>query len=314
MGGFRVNTRVIFNPNSGHNRRRPGMADELRSRLRGLQWPAELVVTAGPGHATQLAREAVSRGAQTVVAVGGDGTMNEVAQALIGTATALALVPCGSGNGLALHLGLPRSLPAALALLSGPRRVRAIDTGSVDGHPFINAMGLGLDAAVSHRFNRLTRRGLSAYVRTAVAAWREFRPESVRVDFARGGFETEAMLVAVTNSDQYGNNARIAPGARVDDGQLDLVVVRPVGLVRAVGLGIRLFRGNLLASRQVRHVRADSFTLRRAAAGLVHTDGETHLVGSELRITVRPRSLRVLVPCLPSDDLALPAVTSLRAS
>lgn len=240
--------------------------------------------------------------------------MNEVAQALIGTAAALALVPCGSGNGLALHLGLPRSLNAALGLVVGGGRVVAIDTGTVDGRPFINAMGLGLDAEVGHRFNRLTRRGLPAYVRTAVAAWRGLRTERCRIETAAGGFEIEALLVAVANSDQYGNNARIAPGASVDDGQLDLVAIRPVGLVGAAGLAARLFGGTLLASPRVRHVRASSFVVRREAAGLVHTDGETHLAGSELRIAVHPRSLRLLVPDPMADELALPAVTNLRAS
>jgi diacylglycerol kinase (ATP) len=309
-----MKTRVIFNPNSGLNRRRPDMASRLVKRMRVIGLAADVAVTTGPGHATELAREAVAAGAETVVAVGGDGTMNEVAQALIGTPTALALVPCGSGNGLALHLGLPRALDAALALAAGRGRIATIDTGVVDGRPFINAMGLGLDAEVSHRFNRLTRRGLSAYVRTALAAWRGLRTERCRIETATGSFETEAVLVAVANSDQYGNNARIAPGARIDDGQLDLVAIRPVGLLGAGVLAVRLFGGTLLASGRVKHVRATSFTLRREAAGLIHTDGETHLAGSELRIAVRPRSLRLWVPHPSADELALPAVTNLRAS
>lgn len=290
------------------------MADHLRTILRTRGIAAELFVTVGPGHATQLAREAVALGAPTVVAVGGDGTMNEVAQALIGTATALALVPCGSGNGLALHLGLPRTLPEALAVATGQGRVVTIDTGSVDGRPFINAMGLGLDAEVSHRFNQLTRRGLPAYVRTALAAWRGVRTEPCRIGCGASEFETEALLVAVANSDQYGNNARIAPGASVDDGCLDLVVLPPVGLLGAAQMGVRLFRGTILSCKQVRHVRSGAFTITRQSAGLIHTDGETHLAGSQLRVGVRPRSLRVVVPSPQPDDFAWPAVTNLRVS
>ena len=290
------------------------MASRLVARMRVIGLAADVSVTTGPGHATALAREAVAAGASTVVAVGGDGTMNEVAQALIGTAAALALVPCGSGNGLALHLGMPRALDAALALAAGRGRVVTIDTGVVEGRPFINAMGVGLDAEVSHRFNRLTRRGLPAYVRTAVAAWRGLRTERVRIDSAGGVLDTDAFLVAVANSDQYGNHARIAPGARVDDGQLDLVAIRPVGLLGAAVLAGRLFAGTLLASPRVQHLRATEFTLRREAAGLIHTDGETHLAGENLRVAVRPRSLRIWVPDSPGDELALPAVTNLRAS
>lgn len=144
---------------------------------------AGLSVTEGPGHARDLARAAAAAGVETVVAVGGDGTMNEVAHGLLGSESALGLVPCGSGNGLALHLGIPRAARAALELAaSGRGRVAALDSGEADGHPFFNAMGVGIDAEVSARFNRLTRRGLSSYVRAALACWREHRPVTCKVE------------------------------------------------------------------------------------------------------------------------------------
>ncbi len=292
-----MRTLFVFNPHSGRNRRRPELASGIRDFIAGQALDAALAVTEGPGHATELARDAVRRGSEVVVAVGGDGTMNEVAQGLIGSPAALALVPCGSGNGLALHLGLPRTPAAALRLAGGDAaQVRAIDTGTANGHPFINAMGLGLDAEVSLRFNRLTRRGLPAYARVALSAWREVRPE--RVTFAGGGRrETcDMLIVAVANSDQYGNHAKIAPGARIDDGRLNLVVVKPVGLLRAAALVPRLFLGNIDASPHVLHLDAPSFTIERAAPGTIHTDGETHATGARISVEVRPGSLRVVVP------------------
>src|SRR5688500_7524765 len=160
-----VKTCFIYNPHSGRNRRRRGLATSIRDFISAQSLDATLQLTEGPGHATELARDAVYRGHELVVAVGGDGTMNEVAQALLNSPAALALVPCGSGNGLALHLGLPRSPLPALQLATGEgARILNVDTGTANGHPFINAMGLGLDADVSCRFNRLTRRGLPAYV------------------------------------------------------------------------------------------------------------------------------------------------------
>jgi diacylglycerol kinase (ATP) len=145
-------------------------------------------VTEGPGHARELARDAVAAGAGVVVAVGGDGTMNEVAQALLHTPAALALVPCGSGNGLALHLGVPRALGQALRPRSPDQDGRKVelDTGEVNGRPFCNAMGVGLDAEVSGRFNRLLRRGLPAYARVAWQAWRERRPLRCTISGRRG--------------------------------------------------------------------------------------------------------------------------------
>ncbi|HEX2853569.1 MAG TPA: diacylglycerol kinase family protein [Opitutaceae bacterium] len=294
-----MKTRFVFNPHSGHNRRRPGLARTIRDFIATRSLDADFAMTEGPGHATELARHAVQAGCSRVVAVGGDGTMNEVAQALIGAPAALALVPCGSGNGLALHLGLPTSPLTALHLVAGGgTRTAALDTGLVNGFPFFNAMGLGLDADVSRRFNRLSHRGLPAYARTALAALRELRHERCTIVTADESKTLEVLLIAVANSDQYGNNARIAPGARVDDGMLDLVAVKPVGLLGAANLAARLFLGNFDRSPHVHRMRGAHFTIERSAPGIIHTDGETHATGARLEVSIRPRSLRVVVPAV----------------
>ncbi len=292
-----MKTCFIFNPHSGRNRRRPSLAASIREFIAARALDARLSVTEGPGHATILAREAVAAGHDVVVAVGGDGTMNEVAQGLLHTPAALALVPCGSGNGLALHLGLPRSPLGALELASGTgSRIVSIDTGTANGRPFFNAMGLGLDADVSRRFNQLTRRGLPAYARVAWHAWRERRGEHVTIRCGGQREDLELLLVAVANSDQYGNHARIAPGARVDDGQLDLVAVRAAGLRAAAALVPRLFLGTIDRSPLVHRLRGARFVIERATPGLIHTDGETHAAAAAVEVVVQPRSLRLLIP------------------
>lgn len=269
----------------------------IREFIAAYSLDADVTVTDGPGHATVLARAAVLAGFSQVAAVGGDGTMNEVAQALVGTPTALVLVPCGSGNGLALHLGLPTSPLDALQLVAGgAARTAALDTGVVNGFPFFNAMGLGLDADVSGRFNRLTQRGLRAYAFTAWKALREHRTERCFISVDGRRESLNVLLIAVANSDQYGNNARIAPRARVDDGLLDLIAVRPVGWCGALGLAARLFNGTFDRSRHVHRLRGATFVIERAAPGLIHTDGETHETSATVEISVRPRSLRVMVP------------------
>jgi YegS/Rv2252/BmrU family lipid kinase len=289
--------RFIINPRSGIRRRNAGNLARVREFVARRGLDAEVVSTEGRGHATQIAREAVAAGCSRIIAVGGDGTVNEVAQALIHSPAALGLVPCGSGNGLALHLGLPRSMPEALELAAGTEaRIAELDTGSVNGLLFVNAMGLGLDADVSFRFNRLLRRGLLAYAGTALAAFVHRHSERCTVADGARRETVDALLIAVANSDQYGNNARIAPHARVDDGMLDLVVVLPTGFAGALALGARLFLGTIDRSAHVRRLKAARFVIERPSEGIIHTDGETHLAGTSVEVHVQPRSLKFIVP------------------
>lgn len=289
--------RFILNPRSGRNARRPRLAGHIREFIAMHRLDATLVTTTGPGHATELAREAVAAGCERVVAVGGDGTLNEVAQALVHTPAALALVPCGSGNGLALHLGMPTELNQALHLAANRHaEVATIDTGLVNGRPFFNAMGSGFDAEISRRFNHLKRRGLPAYVRTGLIAFLRRRTEQVVIRSAGHSVALETLIVTVANSEQYGNGARIAPGARVDDGALDLIAVRPVGFITCVPLIARLFLGTIRQSPRIVALRGTRFIVERPSAGLIHTDGETHETSATLEIEVLPRSLRLLIP------------------
>jgi YegS/Rv2252/BmrU family lipid kinase len=289
----------ILNPHAGHNRRRPGLRQQVREFAATCPGGGRLEVTEGPGHARELALAAAQQGAEVVAAVGGDGTMNEVAQGLLGAPTALALVPCGSGNGLALHLRVPRSLAGALRLAIDPEAtVREIDSGEVAGLPFFNAMGIGLDADISRRFNGLERRGLPAYIRAGWAAWRERQPVQCTLEVGAERHALAALLVSVLNSDQYGNNARIAPGAEVDDGVLDLVAVTAPGVLGVARLLPRLFSGSFQSAPGVLRRSARRFALIRPASGPLHTDGEVHAGPARLEIIVRARSLRVLVPTL----------------
>jgi len=302
-----MKTRFIVNPNSGRNRRNRRLVAAVQAFVADQRLDADLVVTRGPGHATELARAALAAGCERVVAVGGDGTVNDTAQPLIGSSTVLALVPCGSGNGLARHLGVPLRLRRALALLADPTaRVVAVDTGTANGHPFFNVMGAGFDADISRRFNNLPQRGLAAYAQAGLRAFFRHRAERVTITDADGHAETiDAFIVAVANSDQYGNNARLAPGARVNDGMLDLVAVRSPGFFDAVVLVARLFLGSFDRSPQVRRLRSTRFVIRRPAPGLIHTDGETHTTDATVEVAVRPRSLRLLVPA--ACRIAVPA-------
>ena len=289
--------RFIYNPKSGKIGKNRRLAPLLREFVAASRGNAELVATERPGHATVLAAEAAERGYDRVIAVGGDGTLNETAQALLHSSTALGLIPCGSGNGLARHLHLPLQAEAALRLaVSDDAAVRVIDTGSANGKPFFNVMGLGLEADVAWRFNHLKSRGLATYVKAAWSAFSARVPEVCTVTDGHHREKVNVFFLCVANSDQWGNNARIAPGAQVDDGKLDLVAVAPRGWLGAAGLATRLFTGSVLRAPGVRHWRGGRFQIERVRPGIIHTDGETHELGTTIEIVVVPSSLRVLVP------------------
>ena len=285
-----MRTRFIVNPRSG------GATQALRRvQACAATFRAEVVLTTQPRHATALAHAALAAGCELIVAVGGDGTLNEVASALVGTPATFGLVPCGSGNGLGRHLGIHGSVAHALDILR-TGRPRLIDTGLADGHPFFTAAGLGFEAEVSARFNRLTERGFYRYLTTSARLWREHVPMDCWIEHEGRRFSARAFTVAVANSDQYGNHALIAPGARVDDGRLDLTVVPPVTVWQALPLLARLFAGSIGRARGVQRWQAERFVVERSSSGLIHTDGETHAAGARVEFTVRPLSLRVLAP------------------
>ena len=292
-----IKTRFIFNPRSGHNAKNPHLLERARAFIREHALDADVVLTERPRHATQLARQAVADGCKLVVAIGGDGTLNETAAGLVGTDAVFGLIPCGSGNGLGRHLGIPGPGKGAFrTLVEG--RIREIDTGLVNGIPFFNAMGLGFDAEIADRFNHLTRRGLPSYVRTTLGTLFRYRAETCHIQNGVASLETTAFLLTIANSDQYGNDCFIAPGASVDDGLLDLTVIKRANLFNAAPLAVRLFRKTIDGSRSVARLRGAHFTITRRAPGLIHTDGETHRTAATLEISVLPRSLRIMVPAV----------------
>lgn len=285
-----LKTRFIVNPRSGRARR---VIDPVRAFAQARH--ADVVLTERARHAAELAAQAVAEGFELVVAVGGDGTMNEVAGSLIGTSTTLGLVPCGSGDGLGRHLGIHGSLAHVFRVLE-TGVARTIDTGLADGHPFVSVAGLALEAAIAERFNRLSRRGLAGYLRVGFVAWRNSEPEELVVIAQGERHPVRALTLAVANTGQYGNNARIAPAARIDDGLLDLVAVPELSLGNALPLLTRLFAGRLAGAAGVTQLLGTRFTIERRTPGLIQTDGEVHAAGANVVFQIQPASLRIMAP------------------
>ena len=292
-----MKARFIFNPCSGRNRRKPYLRERAAAFIKERGLDATVVNTERPRHATELAAQAVADGCGLVVAIGGDGTMNEVATALVDSPAVFGLIPCGSGNGLGRHLGIRKPGHGAFrTLLDG--RPMLIDTGIVNGFPFFNAMGLGFEADIAVRFSRQANRGLAGYIRVGFPSFFAHQPERCTVRHPGGSVQLDAFTLAVMNSDQYGNDARVAPGAKLDDGQFELISVPRVGFIGACGMLYRLGTDTFDQIKTVTRFSGAKFVIERAKPGWIHTDGEPRATTSKLEITLKPKSLRIMVPLI----------------
>ncbi len=290
---------VIINPISGAGRRRDlarRRAEQAAAIIDEHQLDGEVFVTERQGHAGELAHAARRRGATLVVAWGGDGTVNEVGSALVGSNASLAIVPGGSGNGLARELGIPLDPPSAFQVIF-TGRTRLIDAGELDGHKFFNVAGLGLDARVAHRFaaGGLQRRGFIRYLELATREIVSFAPVDCTVTTDDNGVRrVRPLLIALANSRQYGNGALIAPDARLDDGKLDIVVVEYRAPWRVLVQAPRLFSGTVARVPGVSISRACRVVISADAPLVYHVDGEPHMGGHSVQASVHPAALRVV--------------------
>ena len=207
----------ITNPISG-TISKAGIPELVEVHLDHARFSYEFVATQYAGHATLLAQEAAAHGADIVCAIGGDGTVNEVGRGLLGTETAMAILPCGSGNGLARHLMLPMDLKRCLDIINLDT-VETLDSGVINGHPFFCTCGMGFDAFISMKFAEAGKRGLMTYVEQMLREGLSYKPETYEIEDEMGSKTYKAFLISAANASQYGNNAYIAPPASMSDGQ-----------------------------------------------------------------------------------------------
>ena len=261
----------------------------------GLRVPADVFVTTHVGHARELAAAAAGRGADLVMAWGGDGTINEVMSALVGRDVALGIVPAGSGNGLARELGIDRRPQQAIAAALHARP-RPIDVGEIDGRYFVNTAGIGFDAHIASRFATARRRGFLGYAGITARALTSYVPLDYRVGIpGRPLLHVRAVLLTLANSAQFGNGALIAPGAQVDDGELDLVVFQERSRFHTVCALPRLFNGTVHQVTGCTITRVGEVTIDADAPLTYHLDGEPVVGGTTLRARIHPAALRVAV-------------------
>lgn len=282
----------IINPISGGKDKSnfPALADRYIDKHK---FNPSYVFTEKIGHASELALKALSEGIKTVVAVGGDGTINEVATALVGTDAVMGIIPYGSGNGLARSLGIPLNEKKAIIKLNN-LKVEKIDSGSVNGKKFFNMAGVGFDAHVSAMFAQSITRGLKGYVKTTFQELSNYQAQHYHIKIDGTVYERDAFMISIANSSQFGNNAHISPFASLKDGLLDICVIKPFPLYSFPLMGVQMFNKTVHKSKFVEIIQGREIEIIRESPAAVHLDGEPENMSANLGIEVWPLSLTVL--------------------
>lgn len=282
----------LINPISGGKNKK--MFEKLaRKHLDVNLFDAEFIVTEHANHASELAKKALADEIDLLVAVGGDGTINEIAKELLNTATPLAIVPEGSGNGLARYLGISTDISQAIKKINAFQMI-TIDSGLINGHAFFNVAGMGFDALISDRFAGNITRGPVGYLKIVLEEISKYKAQTYKLNIDGNIFERKAFMISIANSPQYGNNAYIAPGASAHDGLLDICIIKPFPLIQFPVMIYHLFSRTAHQSDYVEIIKGKRIIIERPEQGPIHLDGEPVELSQKLTVEVLPFSLKVV--------------------
>ena len=285
----------IINPKSGTHDKEAilrWIEEELDKNL----YIKEVVYTEYAGHATELAARSAREDAYAVVATGGDGTINEIARSLVHTDTALGIIPCGSGNGLARHLQIPLDPRRAVDILNRGK-IASIDYGMINGTPFFCTCGVGFDALVSLKFSQAGRRGPLMYLEQTLRESLQYKPEVYELEMDNNpSVHYKAFLIACGNASQYGNNAYIAPKATLDDGLLDVTILEPFTMLDVPALAFQLFNKTIDQNSRIKTFQCKSLHIHRSKPGAAHYDGEPMMTDKDVEVKMVQKELKVIVP------------------
>jgi len=290
--------RILFivNPASGpQNEAADVFAALVSAHIDSTVFDYEIVTTQYALHATELSKKAVEQNVDIVVAVGGDGTVNEVASSLIGSHTALGIIPAGSGNGLAHHLKIPFNLPESLTMINTGRML-LMDTVNVNDVPFLSIAGIGFDALVADKFAGNSTRGLMSYINIVSAEYNSYKPLDYEITIDGNRDTYKALFISFANSDQFGYNTSIAPEARVDDGLMDVCIVSKIPLYSIPFVAPMLLVRQVHRTPFVDIIKASEVVVHTDEELIVNIDGEPVTMKGPLKFSLIPHSLKVVIP------------------
>ena len=294
----------IINPISG-NHSKDEIPKIIEARLDKELFDYELRMTEYAGHAAEIAYECTEEGRDIVVAVGGDGTVNEVARSLTHSNTALGIIPCGSGNGLARHLCLPMDTKKSIDIINACK-IEAFDYGVINGQPFFCTCGMGFDAFISLKFAEAGKRGPITYVENVLKEGLKYKPETYEVEDESGAKKYKAFLIACANASQYGNNAYIAPGATMKDGEMDVIIMEPFNALDAPQLAADLFMKTLGNNSKIKTFRAKNIHIHRKEPGAIHFDGDPMMMDTDIDVHIEHEGIKILTNPEAIEDASQP--------
>lgn len=278
----------IINPNAGTN-----SLDNFKKLIEIIKKDSNHFIfeTTAPQEAFSFAQKAIQKGASRIIAVGGDGTINEVASALVGTPIPMGIIPIGSGNGLARHLKVPLQFNKALHLAT-QGEIHKMDVGIINDKYFFCTAGIGFDATVANVFSKGNGRGFLNYVKATLQTIFKYKPIKVAMN---SGKSEPVFSITFANASQFGNNAYISPLSNVQDGFLEVVKIHEIGLLRAFFIAIRLFKGNIHESKKVEVIKTKEINIYYQSNAPYHLDGESLTTESDhLAIRIIPNALNVI--------------------
>lgn len=289
----------IVNPISG-TQSKELILNLLDEKIDKERYSWEVVYTERAGHAIEIAAQAAENKADAVVAIGGDGTINEIGRSLVHTETALGIIPCGSGNGLARHLHIPMEPKKALEIINdGVTDI--IDYGKINGTDFFCTCGVGFDAFVSLKFANAGKRGLLTYLEKTLQESLTYQPETYELETEDGSYKYKAFLIACGNASQYGNNAYITPQATITDGLMDVTILEPFTVLDVPSLAFQLFNKTIDQNSRIKTFRCKKLRIHRSKPGVVHFDGDPMQAEENVDIELIKRGLRVIVPRIDAE-------------
>jgi len=284
----------IINPISGVGRQRT-VVKAIRRNLDLSLFEYNISYTKYPHHAIEIAKEAVSNGFHIVVAVGGDGSANEVAQGIIKSNTVMGIIPVGSGNGLARHLKIPFNIAKAIDVIN-KLKTEKIDTARINGKLFISIAGIGFDALIAEKFALGKRRGFWSYFKKTILEYFKYSPLEYTINIDQKQIKRDALLISFANSSQFGYNASISPTASISDGCVDLCIVNKMSAFRAAILAHKLFLKNIDSSKYIEVFKVTEAFISCKEPASSHIDGDPGERLTEIHINIQPKTLSIIVP------------------